>query len=289
MKYIWQVEKYLEGEMKGEELRYFELEILRNPDLAKEIEKVRKMDTFSRKQYAKLISSSELVEEYDDLQNIVDESLIRSDLESLEIRKISNNDPEFHDFREKVKTVSFNKEIKEKHKNKVLIPRNVILLAAASFALLLAFSVITLLTRSSSDDLEAVYEKFYEPYQADLLIRDMVTSTDDPYQMGLSEYQQANYGMALTYFNQVSPGSEINNAIYLLKGICYMELQQFDSAIQYFNSLDKDPVLSFYGKWYRGLCYIKLNEPELAKDELLLISEQDRRLKRTVRTFLKSL
>jgi len=289
MKYIWLVEKYLEGEMKGEELRHFELEILRNPELASEVDHVRKLDDFSRKQYTKLISASELVEEYEDIQNVVDESLIRSDLESLEIRKISNNDHEFHDFREKVKAVSFRKEIKEKHKNKVLIPRNAILIAAASFALLLAFSLITVFTRSSSDDLETVYQKFYEPYRADLLVRNLSTSEEDPYQLGLSEYQQANYGIALSCFNRIPPGTEINNTIYLLKGICYMELKQFDSAILSFNSLNDDPVLSIYGKWYSGLCYIKLDKPELAKDELLLISGQDRHFKRIVRTFLKSL
>jgi hypothetical protein len=289
MKYIWLVEKYLEGEMKGEELRHFELEILRNPDLANEIEHVRKMNAFSRKHYAKLMSTSELAEEYDDMQNVVDESLIRNDLESLEIRKISKNDPEFHDFREKVKAVSFRKEIKEKHKNKVLVSRNVILVAAASFALLLAFSLITFLTRFSSVSPEVVYEKFYEPYSADLLVRDINILTDDPYHLGLSEYQQANYGMALAHFNQIPQGSEINNTIYLLKGVCYMELQQFDSAILSFNSLNDDPVLSIYGKWYRGLCYIKMDKPELAKDELLLISEHERHFKRAVRKFLKSL
>lgn len=289
MKYTWLVEKYLEGEMKGEELRHFELEILRNPDLADEIEHVRQMDAFSKRQYTKLLSTSELVEDYDDMQNVVDDSLIKSDLENLEIRKISKNDPEFHDFKEKVKTSSFRKEIKEKHKNKILVPRNTILVAAASFAVLLAFSLITLFIKSSPGNPEVLYEKFYEPYPADLLVRDINTLADDPYQLGLLEYHQANYGMALTHFNQVPPGSEINNAIFLLKGICFMELQQFDMAILSFNSLNNDPVLSIYGKWYKGLCYVKMDNPERARDELLLISEHDRYFKRAVRKFLKSL
>ncbi|KPK80615.1 MAG: hypothetical protein AMS27_16655 [Bacteroides sp. SM23_62_1] len=290
MKYLWLVEKYLEGEMKGEELRHFELEILRNPELAEEIEQVREMDAFSRKQYAKLISTSELVEDLEDMDHVLDESLMRSDLESLEIRKISPHDNEFHDFREKVKAAGLRKEIKEKQKNKVLISRNIILVSAASIAILLAFSLTLLFTRSSVTNLETVYEKFYQPYPADLLIRDLNGTAKDLYHLGLSEYQQANFGMALTYFNQIPQESEMNNAIYLLKGICLMELKQFDNAILAFNNLDDDPVLSIYGNWYRGLCYIKLNKPELAKDELLLISaRQDSHFKKTVKTLLKSL
>ena len=46
MKYTWLVEKYLEGELKGEALRKFELEILRKPEVAKEVEKIRSMNNF---------------------------------------------------------------------------------------------------------------------------------------------------------------------------------------------------------------------------------------------------
>jgi len=289
MKYIWLVEKYLTGEMKGEELRNFELEILRNPELANEVERVRKLDSFARKQYAKLRNPSELVEDYDDMQNVVDESVLRDELESLQIRKISKNDPEFHDFREKVKAASLRKEVRENFRNKIMISTKAILIAAASFAILLAFSLITIFTRSSHNDPALAYERFYEPYPADLLARDLVFTTEDTYHSGLSEYQQANYGMALNHFNRIPPGSEPNNAIFLLKGVCYMELKQFEKAMICFNSLMDDPVLSEYGKWYRGLCYIKLNEPEHAREVFSQIMEQHGHFSEQAKNILKSL
>jgi tetratricopeptide (TPR) repeat protein len=289
MKYIWLVEKYLAGDMKGEELHHFELEILRNPELANEVERVRKLDSFARKQYARLRNTLELVEDYDDMQNVVDESLLRDDLESLQIRKISKNDPEFHDFRQKVKTASIRKEVRENFKNNIMISRKAILIAAASIAILLAFSLVALLTRSSYNDPALAYERFYEPYPADLLVRDLVVTTTAPYQSGLSEYQQANYGMALSYFNQIPPGSEANNAIFLLKGVCYMELKQFENALICFDTLMNDPVLSDYGKWYKGLCYIKLDEPEHARKVFSQIMEQGGHFSTQAKNILKSL
>lgn len=289
MKYIWLVEKYLEGEMKGEELSRFELEILRNPELANEVERVRKLDLFARNQYARLRDTLELVEDYNDMQNVVDYSLLGDDLESLQIRKISNNDPEFNDFREKVKAASLRKQVRENFRNKIMISRKAILIAAASFAFLLAFSLIAVFTRSAHNNPALAYESFYEPYPADLLVRDLVITTADPYQSGLSEYQQANYGMALNHFNRIPPESEANNAIFLLKGVCYMELKQFESAMICFDSIMNDPVLSDYGKWYKGLCYIKLGEPGHAREVFSQITEQGGHFSKQAKNILKSL
>jgi hypothetical protein len=50
MKYTWLVEKYLEGELSGEALRKFELEILRKPEVAEEVERVRSMHHFMMEQ-----------------------------------------------------------------------------------------------------------------------------------------------------------------------------------------------------------------------------------------------
>ena len=289
MKYIWLVEKYLEGEMKGEELRQFELEILKNPELANELERVRNLDSFARRQYSRLTNATELVEEYEDMRNVMDECLLRDELESLQIRKISNYDPEFLDFREKVKAVSLRHEISKNYKNKVLISRKALMLAAASFVLLLAFSLTAVLLKSGNSDPALAYEKFYEPYPADLLVRDLGLVTNDPYQAGLSEYQQSNYSMALNYLNLIPAGSEPNNAIYLLRGICYMELKQFENALVCFDSLNNDPVLSDYGRWYRGLCYIKLDKPVRAREEFVQITRKGGHFSNRAKSILKSL
>ena len=55
MKYTWLVEKYLEGELSGEALRKFELEILRKPEVAEEVERIRSLQKFMQHQHSKLI------------------------------------------------------------------------------------------------------------------------------------------------------------------------------------------------------------------------------------------
>ena len=90
MKYTWLVEKYLEGELSGEALRKFELEILRKREVAEELERVRSMHHFMMEQHAKFQDSLGLIEDYEDSDNVIDEEIIRQDLDGLKVRKISD-------------------------------------------------------------------------------------------------------------------------------------------------------------------------------------------------------
>src|SRR4030042_4293315 len=58
MKYTWLVEKYLEGELQGKELSDFEILILKDPAVAEEVERIRKLNTFCIEQHSKLKSAS---------------------------------------------------------------------------------------------------------------------------------------------------------------------------------------------------------------------------------------
>ena len=89
MKYTWLVEKYLEGELSGEILRQFELEILTKAEVAEEVERIRSLDSFIKKQHHRMRSSVGLIEDFDDIENVVSESTISRELEELKIRKIS--------------------------------------------------------------------------------------------------------------------------------------------------------------------------------------------------------
>lgn len=274
MKYTRLVEKYLEGELKGEELRNFELEILRNPEIAEEVERIRNLDAFSRKQYTLLTAAHELLEDPEDSPLSMDESILKDDLESLKIQKINELDPDYQDFRNKVKAVSLKNYLKNTAKNKVIVPGYAIWTAAACFVLLLAVSLPGIFSDKKPENLHDVYASFYQPYQADLLLRDKAPTPDDPYTMGLNEYLKANYGSALSYLNEVESGSILNKSMFLLKGICLMETGNFEDAILAFNSLSDDPVLNDYGQWYTGLCFLELEQPDKARE---LFREMSRR------------
>lgn len=244
--------------MKGGELHDFELEILKNPEVSEEVERIRSLDGFARKQYGILSSAEELLDYPVNLTGLLEESSVKND--------IDESDPGFTDFRNKVKAVSLKTYLRYTTKNKILVPGYFIWIAAACLAILIALPVIKHFSTVKPGNLHEVYASFYNPYPADLPLRDKTSVAEDPYNMGLNEYLNSNYGSALTYFNKVEPGSIKNNAIYLLKGICFIETGNFDDAVLAFRNLIGDPVLNDYGQWYTGLCYLELKMPDRAKE-----------------------
>jgi hypothetical protein len=289
MKNTWLVEKYLDGELTGEELSNFELEILKNPEVAEEVERVRSLDAFSRKQYGILASTQELLEDPEDMPHYLEEYSLKYDLESLKIQKISESDPDYQDFRKKVKAISLQNYLKVTTKNKILVPGFIIWIAAACFALLLAISLLYVFTGSKPENLHDVYASFYNPYHADHLVRDKAYVPADPYNIGLDEYLKSNYGLALSYFNEVESGSINYKSIYLLKGICFMETGNFENAILAFKNLLDDPVLNDFGQWYTGLCYIELQLPGKARELFKELSRREGYYRKMSKQVLKSL
>ena len=90
MRYTWLVEKYLEGELSGEALHKFELEILRNPEAARELERVRSLQKFMENHHAIMSSRSGLIENFDDVENVIPEHEIAEEMEELKIRKVKS-------------------------------------------------------------------------------------------------------------------------------------------------------------------------------------------------------
>jgi hypothetical protein len=290
MKYTRQVEKYLEGDMSGEELRNFEMEILKNPDIAEEVERLRKLDDFARKQFAVMSSASDLIENPENNPGFLDESSLKEEMESMKIHKIDESHPGYRDFKNKIKAVSLKTYLKYTTKNKILIPGYIFWIAAACITVLIAFALIRFLPSGKPGNLHEIYASFYNPYSADLILRGAEkTVADDPYTQGLNEYMESNYGSALTCFNNVEPGNIKNKSIYLLKGICLMETGNFEDAVLAFRNLNGDPVLNDYGQWYTGLCYLELKLPDKARDLFGELSGREGFYKKISLKVLKSL
>lgn len=289
MKYSRLVEKYLEGEMKGEELRDFELEILKNPEVAEEVERIRSLNAFARKQYGILSSAQGLLEDPENIAGSLEESSMKDDLESMKIHKIDDSDPNYQDFRRKVKAVSLKTYLRYTTKNKILVPGYVVWIAAACITILLAIPLIKHFVTGKPGNLHDVYASFYNPYPADLLLRNKAYVADDPYTKGLNEYLNSNYGSALSFFNEVESGNVINKAIFLLKGICLMETGDFQNAVLAFRNLTGDPDLNDYGQWYTGLCYLELKMPDKARELFKELSGREGCYAKMAERALKSL
>jgi hypothetical protein len=287
MKYTWLVEKYLEGELHGEELREFELEILRNPDVAKELEEIRKLHSFSREQINNKFIDNLL--EDDMLESQFPKEEIHTDMNELKIRKLNPDNAEFQKFRRKVKSAALDHRIHENEKNKIVVNRKMFWGAAATIAILLGLSLFTFLLTNHTKDLQVIYSEYYQPYPYNPTVRSTETVSQDDFDMGAEEYIKANYGLALDYFNQVSADSPFYSTAFLFKGICFMEMDQFDQAIQSFNQLSGNRSLNEYGEWYRGLCFIRLNDPEQARNEFEKIIQKEGFYSKQAKSILKGL
>jgi tetratricopeptide (TPR) repeat protein len=289
MKYTWLVEKYLEGELSGEALRKFELEILRKQEVAEELERVRSMHHFMREQHAKFQDSIGLIEDYEDSENVIDEEIIRQDLDGLKVRKISAEKKDVIDFSRKYTESKVKHTLVDLQSRKVLVRKVSVWLAAASVAILLATSFLLLIGNNASADYMALYEQHFAVPYADIDNRDISSSISTPYLKALKEYNDARYGDAYKLFEEIPEESVHYPAYFLYKGITAMELRDFQAAIESFDKLMTDPMRKHSAMWYTGLSYLAMHDLEAARKIFREIINTDGHYKKQARSLLRSI
>ncbi len=289
MKYTWLVEKYLEGELSGEALRKFELEILRKPEIAEEVERVRSLNHFMQEQHSKFQDSIGLIEDYDDIENVIDEENIRQDLDGLKVRKISTDQKDIIDFKTKLTESRMSHALSDQQSNKILVKRVSVWLAAASLAILVVTSSLLLMGKNGPVDYMAAYQQFYNAPEADVPVRSPASETGDPYTLALQMYNQADYERAFLLFNSIPEESVYNNAYYLYKGLSAMELGDFQVAIGLFDKLETDLVRKHEAIWYKGLCYLGMEDLPAARTVFKEIISTNGHFKSSAKSLLKSI
>ncbi len=286
MKYTWLVEKYLEGELSGDALRKFELDILTKPEVAGEVERIRLLNRFMKKQHRKMQNSTGLIEDFDDLDNIVNEEDIAGELEGLKIHKISSFRKDISEFRAKMAESQVYDTLNIHRSKKVLIRKTTIWMAAASFAVFIAFSSLLFLGNNTPDYAE-LYKQFYSPRYADVE-RTAGKLTQDPFQEALKAYNNADYTRAFQLFNSI-PEDGVSNKYYLYKGITAMELGKFPLAIELFSKLDNDVYLKHESMWFKSLCYLGMEDEKATHRALNEIIHTDGYYTSMARSLLKKM
>ena len=289
MKYTWLVEKYLEGELSGEALRKFELEILRKSEVAEEVERVRSMNHFMKEQHHKFLESIGLIEDFEDSENVIDEDIIRQEFDGLKVRKISRDNKIISDLGTKLTETRISHTLVNKRSNKVLVRKVSIWLAAASVAILTAISITQLAGKNGTGDFMAAYQQFYSPLPADITDRDTEQGSDNLYSLALKQYDLKNYEGAYQLFNDIPEGSPPNIHYFLYKGITAMELGDFQAAVVLFTNLLSDPVQRHEGMWYLGLSYVAMDDLPAARKVLREIIATDGYYKIQAKKLLRSI
>jgi tetratricopeptide (TPR) repeat protein len=106
-----------------------------------------------------------------------------------------------------------------------------------------------------------VYEKFYEPENTDVRGHEIAECPD---KNTLVLYYQGNYKSILNLLAK----KPVNPCNDYYKGLCYMELGDFQKAILSFNVATKSSeiIIKQRAEWYLGLAFLKNDEPEKSKE-----------------------
>jgi hypothetical protein len=271
MKYTWLVERYLEGELSGEELRRFELQILKEPEVAEELERIRALQKFAREQHARMKNSVSLVEDFDDLDNIIQEQEISEHLDDLKVHKISSVNKDIQDIKTRLTELHAEERLTRLNSNKVLVRKVSLWLAGSAMALLVLVS--TLLMIGSNSSYEELYAEYYYPRLADVP-RTTSTLAEDPVAVAMNFYVDKDFAVAYPLLSAL-PANLVTNELVLYTGNAAMEVGKYRDAIKYFNQLDNDPLWKQEAMWYKSLCYMIIGDGQAARYELQAIIDEN--------------
>jgi len=139
-----------------------------------------------------------------------------------------------------------------------------ILIVAAGIALKAVFPV--------TNDPSELFNKYYTPYEADILTRSEKLSTI--FEEGIKEYQEADYNEALNVFSAIDDSAAADvDLLNFYRGLASVGLMEYDKAIGFFNTIPAvwENPYSVHRDWYLALSYLKtgqLKEAEAIFTEL---------------------
>lgn len=146
-------------------------------------------------------------------------------------------------------------------------------LAAASFSLILVVGGLWYILSNKPYSTEKLVTKYYKPAHPIGQIRSVEISSGDALTEAFIYYKKNDFNGALKYFKSLD--NQITAKFY--SGVCYIELEDFDHAIESFAFVinDKDNLYVEQADWYLGLIYLMNNQRQLAISQFELIAKGD--------------
>lgn len=138
--------------------------------------------------------------------------------------------------------------------------------AVAAIALLLVASawIFTLMNQSSLSSQE-IYEMYYQPDDAVMVMRSGTSGSEEAMLMeALRKYENNDFEGALKLLKK----DNSNLMVHFYSGLAYMEIEHFTEAIRSFQNIldDQQNLFVEQALWYQGLCYIKTGRTDKAKE-----------------------
>lgn len=229
MKHSARIQRYLDGKMKGEELKKFRDDLQKDPELVQEL----------------------------DLHRSVGEIIVAQDEERFR-KKLQNAYKEY-----KILTSGTQSNSDKKSVFNIFRKAAVYLPVAA----LIGFLIFFQWNRKVSNN--KIFNDYFAVYDIDIINRENSSSEEENIGLdnGKELYRQANYSDASRQFNLVLVKNPGNTEARFFNGLCYIYLNQFDDAIASFDYVISQPFNYYqeYSEWYLALSYIRTNQNDLAK------------------------
>lgn len=187
----------------------------------------------------------------------------------------------------------FNKEFKEKLKNKDLNLNRISRIRKIQYFSGIAAAVVTglvlfVLLSSIKPDLVEVYAEYYKPYpNINTPLSRSQDNTTNPFYL----YETGNYKEAQQEFNIILKSQPDNEAALFYSGIICMEMNDFQNAINLLQKLDDNKNNKFYrpSKWYLALCFIHMEDKEKAVEYLHMLREENDLYRKNAEEIVKKL
>lgn len=160
-------------------------------------------------------------------------------------------------------------------------------IAAASFALILVVGGLWYILSNKTFSTERLVSKYYKPAHPIMQVRSLEVNSDEAFKEAFRFYQQNDFKNALKYFSELD--NQITAKFY--SGICYIELEQFNKAIESFHFVinDSDNLFVEQAEWYMGLIYLMNNQKTEALAQFNKISNSDSYYSNQAKEILKYL
>ena len=145
--------------------------------------------------------------------------------------------------------------------------------AAASFALILVVGGLWYILSNKPYSTEKLVSKYYKPAHPLLQVRSAEIKTDDALATAFRYYKENDFTSAIKYFNSLE--NQVTAKFY--SGICFIELEKYDQAIESFAAIvnDNDNLFVEQANWYLGLIYLMDNQKSKAIEQFNKISKEE--------------
>ena len=158
---------------------------------------------------------------------------------------------------------------------------------AASFALIFVLGGLWYILINKTSLTEQLAIKYYKPAYPILQIRSGEVAAEEGLKEAFKLYKENNYKNALIYFKNI----ETQPAARFYSGICYIELNQFDDAIEAFKKVvgANNSLFVEQAEWYLGIIYLMNKQKKDAVKQFTRISYSESYYKDQASEILKHL